>query len=469
MSYIRLGKKYFILLLVFVLSVVGSRISKAKMTGKVATTSNIDEMLEDLKSYYKDSLFSDDKMINQQAWTKQRHDIWNSHVKTRQYLGKVFSSDDQDSFISYFSTCTSNCEFFCCCNTSSWCLNWLEDKGFICGLLLIDSDSFFSKPETVCTSSGFHWAVILPVYVKKGVLSVRVVTPGNWVLDNGKRLANTIDWNDFAGVESWKNFVVFKEKELCEVGKENSCKMKAMHAPSWVWNVMKNLGQRKTEGAREWLVTETEKLNGFLKSNEMSFGVWPCIVPFNREIHDDPGEIGKTVNSILEIPSIKDSVFDASCLPEFDKLNHLELFYENFAFLYGRGLSFAPLCYKNKRIITKGILYENEYFHTNEAIWKKISVLMKKLREVVDGDGTDEECEITEESIRSRYARENNKSDDPKKTLEKAKEIVAELKEKSLPKRFHERHEIRKSTVIDNLYFEILLPESKRNELFPHK
>lgn len=41
--------------------------------------------------------------------------------------------------------------------------------------------------------------------------------------------------------------------------------MKAMLAPSWVWNIMKNLERKKIQGARRWLFDETKKLmNGLI-------------------------------------------------------------------------------------------------------------------------------------------------------------------------------------------------------------
>lgn len=50
---------------------------------------------------------------------------------------------------------------------------------------------------------------------------------------------------------------------------------------------------------------------------KIDFGICPCIVPFNKKIHDNLGKIGKTVDLILEVPDIRDSVFSAHHLPEF--------------------------------------------------------------------------------------------------------------------------------------------------------
>ncbi len=63
LSYIRLWEKYFILLFAFVLLTVSNRIYQAKMTGEVATLLDIEEMLNEFKSCYKNSLFSDNTKI----------------------------------------------------------------------------------------------------------------------------------------------------------------------------------------------------------------------------------------------------------------------------------------------------------------------------------------------------------------------------------------------------------------------
>ncbi len=65
---------------------------------------------------------------------------------------------------------------FCCRNVASWCLNWLESKNFICGLLFRND---YLRPGSSRNLdfilTGFHWAVILPIVNDSNELDVWVI------------------------------------------------------------------------------------------------------------------------------------------------------------------------------------------------------------------------------------------------------------------------------------------------------
>lgn len=153
MDYIRLRKCCFNFMFIFFMF-VGNKISEAKMFGKVATLSDINTMLDEFKSHYKDTLFSTDEKIRNSSWQERiANDLeiqQDSKVSIIDY-GEIRSEDDFNNILKIHKGRIDVGGMFCCCDVASWCLDWLESKNFICGLLFKDGHE-----RSGIFTTGFH-------------------------------------------------------------------------------------------------------------------------------------------------------------------------------------------------------------------------------------------------------------------------------------------------------------------------
>lgn len=343
MIYSRLSRFYFIFLFVSICFGCCSKITNAGMHGKVATIEDIGKMLDEFKSYYKGSFFSEDKKIRDYSWSyknRGRHVYGQLDGDDIEFLigckGKSYGDLFGDESLKPFSNRVIEGKEFMCQHVAVWCLRYLESKNFICGLLFPHLYSNRTK------LSGFHWCVVVPVLDSFGNLDMYVCELHRYNPNGYTREKILFHWRSFFSSVSWVNFVIVKNDEIynhiprcirddCSndgPGKF-TCKCSAVSAPIWVWNIMKHLSERATHelklSARGWMLKETRRIVDCLNEGKIDYKFWPYIVPFGRkekfnsdeETDFDVKMVGKCSGGILQVPSIADANFNVRCLPEW--------------------------------------------------------------------------------------------------------------------------------------------------------
>ncbi len=214
---------------------------------------------------------------------------------------------------------------------------------------------------------------------------------------------------------------------------------------------------------------ETKKLNKFLSLGKMSFEIWPCIIPFNKKIHDNPGKIDETVNLILEIPNIKSSIFSTSYLPEFRKFKpvSVEIFYENFNFLLDNDRKHISATEKSKRTGKLEMVFvplrSIKEKKINYFIKENLIVKNKKKHFSIQLKRCD--CDEYLELFQGHECNDEELDDERAKIKKQAEK----LKNKELPEEFCEPMAPDELDGDSIIYFEILLPKNKKNIQLLHK
>ncbi len=347
--YSKLSRFYFVFSFVFICFGCCSKITNARMHGKVATIEDIGRMLDEFKSYYKDTFFSEDEKTREWAWGYEHRGRHVDGILDEEDLAFLESCREKSNSnglfdnkaLKHLSCPVVDGKDFTCHNVSSWCLRWLESKNFICGLLLA---SFRVNPSEL---HGFHWCVMVPVLDSAQNLDMYVCELCRYNPKGYTKEKVLFHWREFGSDCSWTNFVIVRNNEIynsdkdgktCNGGEDDKacncdyCKacilkyaggaVSAVSAPIWVWNVMKSLSGRGrccvSLSARNWLLKESKRIVDDMNNKKIDYRFWPYIVPFGKEkkFGFDMKMIGKVSDGILQVPSIMDSNFNVRCFPE---------------------------------------------------------------------------------------------------------------------------------------------------------